>query len=83
MLVRLNQPNESIRYLRSQYSITKELGDLQGQCKATSILALALESLGQPQEALEQLTTFANLADQINDAALQSQAQSSLGTERA
>lgn len=80
MYLRMDQPDESIQFLRSQYSITKELGDLHGQCKATSVLALALESLGHQQEALKQLTTFASLADQIGDTALQSQAQTALGT---
>jgi hypothetical protein len=75
----MDRPDESIQFLRSQYAITKELGDMHGQCKATSVLALALESLGHQQEALKQLTTFASLADQIGETALQSQAQTALG----
>jgi tetratricopeptide (TPR) repeat protein len=71
---------ESIPYLREQSQISADMGYAEGRCKACSALALAFDSLGQADKALEELTMVHAISEQAGDALLQSQASRALGT---
>jgi len=78
----LNRGNAagSIQFLRNQSEIAADNGDAESRCKACSSLALAYDSLGQPEKALAELTLVSSISEQAGDIMLQAQASRSLGT---
>ncbi len=45
--------------------MSKDLGDVHGECKAYAALATAYQELGQPQDALEYLKHYLIFAEKI------------------
>lgn len=56
------------------------IGDTEARCRACSSLAWALDSLGEDQRALAELSLVHSISEQAGDAYLQSQACRALGT---
>lgn len=71
---------ESLPFLQEQSKLATDLGNAEARCKASSALALALDSLGLPERALNELTLVNSISEQSGDAYLQAQACRALGT---
>lgn len=80
LLLRRGNPTLSLPYLRNHSQISADLGDAEGRCRACSALAWALDSLGDENGALEELTLVHSISEQAGDAYLQAQACQALGT---
>ena len=70
----MKQPADSLSYLKRHSEIAAELGDADSRCRACSGLALALDSLGMADKALDELSLVQAISEQAGDLLLQSQA---------
>jgi len=73
-LLKLKRASESLPFLRKHSDIAAELGDADARCRSCSSLALALDSLGMSDKALEELSLVQAVSEQAGDLLLQSQA---------
>mmetsp|Transcript_14803 Transcript_14803/g.14907 ORF Transcript_14803/g.14907 Transcript_14803/m.14907 type:complete len:447 (+) Transcript_14803:234-1574(+) len=80
VLLRRGDAAASLPYLRNHSQIAADLGDAEGRCRACSALAWALDSLGDDESALTELTLVHSISEQAGDTYLQAQACRSLGT---
>lgn len=80
LLLNKGDAQSSLPYLKQQSQIAADLGHAEGRCRACSALALALDSLGQPDRALSELQLVNTISEQAGDTFLQAQACRSLGT---
>eukprot|EP01041_Mallomonas_annulata_P006316 gene6316-12776_t len=80
VLLRRGDAAASLPYLRNHSQIAADLGDAEGRCRACSSLAWALDSLGDDESALKELTLVHSISEQTGDMYLQAQACRSLGT---
>lgn len=80
VLLRRGDAAQSLPYLRNHSLIAADLGDAEGRCRACSALAWALDSLGDDDSALKELTLVHSISEKAGDAYLQAQACRSLGT---
>ena len=80
LLLTRGEAQASLPYLKQQSQIAADLGHSEGRCRACSALALALDSLGQSEKALSELTMVVTISEQTGDAYLQAQACKALGT---
>jgi len=80
VLLRRGDAAQSLPYLRNHSLIAADLGDAEGRCRACSALAWALDSLGDDESALKELTLVHSISEKAGDAYLQAQACRSLGT---
>ena len=80
LLLRLGQASASLPYLRNHSQIAAGLGDAEGRCRACSSLAWALDSLGDDNGALVELTLVHSISEQAGDAYLQAHANQALGS---
>lgn len=71
---------ECIPYLREYSQISADMGSAEGRCKACSALAIALDTLGQSDKALNELKVVQATSEQSGDVILQAQASRALGT---
>ena len=70
----------ALPYLKQHSQISADLGDTEARCRAASALAWALDSLGENDKALAELSLVHTISEQAGDAYLQSQACRALGT---
>ena len=80
LLLRRGDAAKCVSYLREQCLIAQEMGNAEGKCNASSALALAYETLGEKEKALNELKLVHAISEQAGDAALQSKACRALGT---
>lgn len=80
LLMHKKDAQASLPYLREQSQIASDLGYAEGRCRACSSLALALDSLGQAEKALNELKLVHKISEQAGDSYLQAQACKALGT---
>jgi tetratricopeptide (TPR) repeat protein len=80
LYLRCDDAASALPYLRNFSQIAADLGDAEGRCRASSALAWALDSLGDDNSALKELTLVHSISEQAGDAYLQAQACRSLGT---
>ena len=80
VLLRLDQPSESVSYLQKFSEISAELGDANARCRACSSLALAYDSLGMADKALTELNLVQTISEQAGDLLLQANACKAMGT---
>ena len=78
--MKYGEAQRCVPYLRQQSQISADLGNAEGRCRACSSLALALDSMSQPDKALAELNTVMTISEEVGDHYLQAQACRSLGT---
>lgn len=80
LLLRRGDAAGALPYLEQHSEISTNIGDTEARCRACSSLAWALDSLGEDQRALAELSLVHSISEQAGDAYLQSQACRALGT---
>lgn len=80
LLLRNGDAAGALSYLEEHSKISTNIGDSEARCRACSSLAWALDSLGEHQRALQELSLVHSISEQAGDAYLQSQACRALGT---
>lgn len=80
LLLRQGDAAGALPFLEQHSEISTNIGDTEARCRACSSLAWALDSLGEDQRALAELSLVHSISEQAGDAYLQSQACRALGT---
>jgi tetratricopeptide (TPR) repeat protein len=80
LLLRRGDAAGALPFLEQHSEISTNIGDTEARCRACSSLAWALDSLGEDQRALAELSLVHSISEQAGDAYLQSQACRALGT---
>lgn len=80
LLLRRGDAAGALPYLEQHSRISTDIGDTEARCRACSSLAWALDSLGEDQRALAELSLVHSISEQAGDSYLQSQACRALGT---
>jgi tetratricopeptide (TPR) repeat protein len=80
LLLRRGDAAGALPFLEQHSEISTNIGDTEARCRACSSLAWALDSLGENERALAELSLVHSISEQAGDAYLQSQACRALGT---
>jgi len=80
LLLAMGKTHDCLPFLKQQSTITSDLGNAEGRCRACSSLAYAYDILGLADKALSELSLVNSISEQAGDAQLQAQACKALGT---
>ncbi|EQC34728.1 hypothetical protein SDRG_07542 [Saprolegnia diclina VS20] len=73
------QATDALLYLKDYLVLCKNLGDVDGECKAYAALATTFEALGHTQQAMDYLKEYLVVAEKIDNVVAQAEACRRLG----
>ncbi|OQR86797.1 hypothetical protein ACHHYP_09949 [Achlya hypogyna] len=75
----MQQATDALLYLKDYLVLCKNLGDVDGECKAYAALATTFEALGHTQQAMDYLKEYLGVAEKIDNVVAQAEACRRLG----